>query len=780
MLPSDAAMIGRTISHYKVLSELGRGGMGVVYKAEDTKLRRTVALKFPPVDKLASEEEKARFVREAQAAAALNHPNICTVYEIDEADGHTFIAMEFVEGLSVKEKSRARPLPLDITVQAAQGLQAAHEKDVVHRDVKSANLMVTAQGRVKVMDFGLAQVGDRSQLTKTGTTLGTASYMSPEQALAQPTDRRTDIWSLGVVLYEMLTGRLPFEAEVEAAVAYAVVNTEPEFPTALRSGLPVEIDHVIDKALAKDRDERYQHVDEMLVDLRAVMKGQPEAVRAKAPLRVHRRHALLASAGLAVAALAVVLGMNFNSLREQLSRGSGRAPIASIVVLPIENFTGDPEQEYFADGMTIGLFTALAKIRTLRVISPRSAMRYKGTNKSLREIAEELHVDAVIQGAAQRFGERARIMAELIDPETDQLLWAESFERDFPEVLLLQSDVARAVTREIKGELSPQEEILFSGARRVNAETHEAYLKGMFLLQKGSPEDMEIGMALLQEAVDKDPTDSLAHAGLALGYTTLLHGPAFPADAVQRAKAATLNALELDDTLAMPHASLGFLQGYWDWDWEASERSFQRSLELNPSLAIAHYYYSWVHYLFGRMDEALASHKRAQELSPLHGLHTAWLGYLYYSQGRYEEATAEARKSLEVDTSFYAAYFVLSEVYAAKGLHEEAIAIARQAVAINPRNRFILGRAYALAGRRSDARKIVTELEEDEKNAPWRAWSLALVHTALGEKDDAFRHLNYERPQAFVPWVRVMVEWEPLRDDPRFQDLLRRMNLPPI
>jgi serine/threonine protein kinase len=259
-------MVGQTISHYRIVEKHGEGGMGVVYKAEDTKLRRTVALKFPPVDKLASEEERTRFVREAQASAALNHPNICTVYEIGEFDAHTFIAMEFVEGESVKDKARARPLPLDealgIATQAAQGLQAAHEKGIVHRDIKSANLMVTRQGRVKVMDFGLAQVGDRTHLTKTGTTLGTPAYMSPEQALAQPTDRRSDIWSLGVVLYEMLTGQLPFKGDVEAAIAYAIVNSEPELPTALRSGLPVELDHVVEKALAKKREERYQHVED--------------------------------------------------------------------------------------------------------------------------------------------------------------------------------------------------------------------------------------------------------------------------------------------------------------------------------------------------------------------------------------------------------------------------------------------------------------------------------------------------------------------------------------
>ena len=327
-------MVGRTISHYKVLSEVGRGGMGVVYKAEDTKLRRTVALKFLPVDNLEGEEEKARFLREAQAAAALNHPNICTVYEIGEADGHMFIAMEFVEGESVKEKVRARPAPLDealdITVQAAQGLQVAHEEGIVHRDIKSANLMVTHKGQVKIMDFGLAQVGDRSDLTKTGTTLGTPSYMSPEQATAQPTDRRSDIWSLGVVFYEMLTGQLPFKGEVEAAVAYAVVNTEPEPPTALRSGLPIEIDRVLEKVLAKQREERYQHIEDLVVDLRplhpltgSTKKGRPELSTTAVPASAQRWERLAAL--ITLLTLAALVGWLWNQ-SQQRRWGAGRGP----------------------------------------------------------------------------------------------------------------------------------------------------------------------------------------------------------------------------------------------------------------------------------------------------------------------------------------------------------------------------------------------------------------------------------------------------------------------
>ena len=344
------AMIGQTIAHYKILAKLGEGGMGVVYKAEDTKLRRTVALKFPPIDKLAGEEEKARFVREAQAAAALNHPNICTVYEIGEAAGHSFIAMEFVEGESVRERVRSRPLPLDealdIAIQAAQGLQAAHENDVVHRDVKSANLMLTEKGRVKVMDFGLAQVGDRSQLTKTGSTLGTTAYMSPEQALAQPTDRRTDIWSLGVVLYEMLTGRLPFAGEVEAAVAYAVVNTEPEPPTALRSGLPIELDRIVDKALAKGRDDRYQHVEDLAVDLEALQRSVETGAglnvsrqrrRRRNKTAVTRRSVAVATAGALVSlgVVAVYWGLDGGFLAFNENK-----PIDSLAVFAVRQRAG--------------------------------------------------------------------------------------------------------------------------------------------------------------------------------------------------------------------------------------------------------------------------------------------------------------------------------------------------------------------------------------------------------------------------------------------------------
>ena len=637
--------------------------------------------------------------------------------------------------------------------------------------------MVTGQGQVKVMDFGLAQVGDRSQLTKTGTTLGTAAYMSPEQAQAQPTDRRTDIWSLGVVLYEMLTGQLPFKGEVEAAVTYGVVNTDPEPPTALRSRLPVELDHIVDKALAKKREERYQHIEDMLVDLRALRKGALKDIQA--PSRPRRRSVVLAGAGLVAALLVLSLGLNVGRVRDWIFAGAGPAPIASIVVLPLQNLSGDPEQEYFADGMTEALITDLGKIGALRVISRTTAKRYKGSDKPLPEIARELHVDAVVEGSVVQEAGRVRVTAQLIDAATDEHLWAEAYERDLTSILVLQGEVARAIAREIQITLSPEEETRLARDRKVDPETYQAYLRGMFWLNKGTPEGIKKGMAYLHEAVERDPGDPLAYAGLAMGYITVAHGPEPPADSLSHAKSAALKAVRLDDTLAEAHAAAALVQGYYDWQWETAQRTLDHALEINPSLAIAHYHNSWFHVLFGRMEEAIAEHKRAQELDPLMPLHTAWLGGIYEMEGRYEEAIAEARKSIEIAPNYPIGYFIRALVYNDKGMYEQAIAASKKAAEVAPPWKWALGPTYVAAGRRDEARKLLAELKK-KAVTPWRAYWLAELHTALGGKDEAFRWLSYEHPHAWVPWVRVLPAFEPLRDDPRFKDLLRRMNLPPI
>jgi serine/threonine-protein kinase len=785
-------VVGSTISHYRITDKLGEGGMGVVYKAEDTKLRRTVALKFPPVDRLENEEEKARFVREAQAAAALNHPNICTVYEIDEADGRTFIAMEFVDGRSVKAKLREPPLPLDdaleIAAQAAQGLQAAHEAGIVHRDIKSANLMVTGRGQVKVMDFGLAQVGDRSQLTKTGTTLGTAAYMSPEQAIAEPTDRRTDICSLGVVIDEMRTGHLPFGGEVEAAVAYAVVNTEPQPPTAVRSGLPVELDYLIEKALAKDREERYQHIEEMLVDLRALQKGAPEAVRVKAPARskgparLHRRSVLLAVAGLLVALLALAVVLNPGGWRERMLVSSTPS-IDSLAILPLQNLSGDPEQKYFSDGMTEALYTDLAKISALKVISPRSTQKYEGTDTTIRQIAGELGVDAIVLGSAMRTGDHVRITAQLVDAESDTNLWAESFERDFTNVLALQSELAQAIARQVQAELTPGEAVRLAGAQPVNVEAYEACLKGQFHYRELSPQGLETALWYYESALEKDPDYAPAHASVARVWLSRQQmGFVASHEASPKIWAALMKALELDNTLADVQGTLALLRFLTEWDWEGAETAFRRAIELNPNHPGVRALYAHLLMILGRTDEAMEQSERALELDPFHVRFQLFHSHDLLFARRYDEAIAQLQNVVKSAPNNPGAHFGLWHTFHAKGMHKEAVEAAKAAYASTGYGEAV--EALELGYRNGDCREAMSLAAEALAARSNTTFTLptetATLYAFAGMKDQALKWLDkgFDARDPNMVYIGVYPVFDLLRDDPRFQELLRRMNLP--
>jgi len=454
--------------------------------------------------------------------------------------------------------------------------------------------------------------------------------------------------------------------------------------------------------------------------------------------------------------------------------------IRSLAVLPLENLSGNPEDEYFAAGMHDALIGELAQIGSLRVISRTSAMKYKESGKSVQEIARELKVDGIVEGSAYLEGDRVQIQVRLIQAQpVENPLWAQTYEKDIRDVLVMYSEVARAVTREIQVKLTPEEESRLADARQVNPETYKAYLTGMFHLNKSTPEGFERGLAYLQQAVENDPAEPLAHAGLALGYVTLGHGSAAQPDVFPRARVAALTALKLDETLAEAHSVLADVKLYYEWDWAGAEDAFQRAMELNPNHALTHYHYAWYLALFGRLDEAIEEHKRAQELDPLMPLHTAWLGRLYQYAGRYEEAIDEARKSLELNPDFPVGHFVLGEVYAEKGMYEEAIAAAKKAAAVNPAWRFALGSAYALAGRKDEARKLLAELEAEEPTQ-WNEATLSGLYVSLGENDKAIRQLEvaYKLRAPWLPWIRVIPNLKPLRDDPRFQDLLRRMNVP--
>jgi len=472
-------MSDQILTHYKILAKLGQGGMGEVYLAEDTKLRRKVALKLLPSHFAADPDARARFEQEARAAAALNHPNICTIYEIGEAEDKFFIAMEYIEGEELKKKVISDQLSvnsvIDIAAQIVEGLKAAHAKGITHRDIKSSNIMVTESGQVKIMDFGLAKMGGEVHLTKAGMTLGTAAYMSPEQARGEVVDHRTDIWSLGVVLYEMLTGQLPFRGEYEAAMMYSILNEDPQPLTALRTGVPMELERIVNKALAKKAEERYQHIDEVLADLRLIQKdfSAGASKRRLTEVKSFKKKRFYLYGGVATV-LAVLIGIT-------LFRGAHETHAIhdSIAVLPLASLSGDPEQEYFTDGMTGALITDLAKISALKVISRTSVMQYKGAKKPLPEIARELQVDVILEGSVLRSGDRVRVTAQLIEAATDRHLWAKSYDHDLRDILTLQSEVAQAVVNEIKIKLTPREQARLTKTRVVNLGCNYAF-KGMY------------------------------------------------------------------------------------------------------------------------------------------------------------------------------------------------------------------------------------------------------------------------------------------------------------
>lgn len=793
---------GTRFDQYEITSRLGSGGMGEVYRAKDHNLGRDVAIKILPKELASDPERLRRFEQEARSASALNHPNIITIYGLGQHETPPYIAMELVEGKTLREMLHEGPIPtnklLPLAAQIAEGLARAHAAGIVHRDLKPENLMVTSEGYVKILDFGLAKLQTSfpdtdSRLatvtkkgTAQGTVMGTVGYMSPEQAKGQAADFRSDQFSLGAILYEMVTGTRAFQRDSPVQTLSAIIEHDPTSIVVTHPDTPTHLRVIIERCIEKNREERYDSTRDLARELRGItdtsMPQPPAEAYSKPEIRRPWPRIVAIAAGMA-AVVALVLTLNVSGLWERLV-GEPGPRIDSIAVLPLENLSGNPEQEFFSDGMTDALIADLAKIEALKVISRTSAMRYKGTDKPLPEIARELHVDGIVEGSVLRAESRVRITAQLIEAVTDQLIWGETYERDLRDVLTLQSEVARSIAQEIEVTLSQKEKALLARDRPVDPEAYEAYLKGSYHLYKLDVDGFNRAVGYFDEAIRLDSDFAPAYARRAITYLNLeLWGALQPNEGTRVATDSVIEALEKDETNAEAYGSLGYLKFRNEWDWPGAEEALVRGLELDANAPDTYISYSALMASTGRYDEAIDKAKKALELDPLSPWRHSHVGGMHVASRRYDEATAILKDAIEMAPNLWSSHLFLAKAHMAKGQYEEAIERNLEAVSLSSRNLWALAQLGFLYGRaeKSDrAREILAELEEKRQQQHVSALAFAWLHIGLSENERAFEWLDKAHEER-AGWL-TDIQWEPiydpLRSDPRFEELLLRMNFP--
>ena len=803
---------GKTLAQYRVEAKLGEGGMGAVYRAYDTRLRRYVALKVLPPERVADSENKQRLLREARAASALNHANIVTVYEIGSQGGVDFIAMEFVDGESLKELIPAKGLPvgkmLDYGEQIAGGLAKAHAAGIIHRDLKPGNIMVTPDGVVKLLDFGLARRVQRAEsesasLTQEGAIAGTPAYMSPEQARGEELDDRTDLFSLGCVLYEMTTGKPAFAAASTALIHDAILNRAPISPVRLNPRCPVELEHIINKALEKDRKVRYQSASEIRSDLKHLQRDtdseQAAVIAGRGSVRPRRSRRLRHIArgiGATLALAVLALGPHVSNLRDRLLGRPNAPHIESLAVLPVKNFSGDPGQEFFADGMTDALIAGLAQIKAVKVISRTSVMQYKDAKKSLPQIARDLGVDGIVEASVIRSGERVRLTAQLIDARQDRHLWASMYERNMTDVFALQSELVQAIAGEIRVQLAPQESERLKKTRHVDPEVYDTTLKGKATLEYATREEqVHQAIELFQKAIDRDATYAPAWAGLGEALWTLA-GSGFefvpPGEVREKAIAAADRALELDKNLPDAYKARAVIAFDAEWDLERARDNFEKALELRPGYAAAHNLYAqMLEFPLPYFEEARRHLERARELDPLSPWNDINLIAWWVYQGQIERGLEAAEQWKQRNPTLWIIRWQMGVTRLNFGQPTKAVPELRSALKlVSPARPMAvlapLGEAYGLAGLRPQALTILAEMEQASKVRYVSPYDFAAVYSGLHRMDDVFRYLNEaleQRTPSLVFCTPRGFNSVALRHNPRWRAFIarlrQRVRLPP-